>query len=62
MNPSDHSCKYCGKPATQFVFAEFICEDEECVGKAREDRGGPGGHLHQKEHSDAGFGMMDFDE
>jgi hypothetical protein len=62
MNPSENDCKYCGKPATQFVFAQFVCEKEECVGKAREERGGPGGHQFQKEHSSASFGMMDFDE
>ena len=61
-NPSEHQCRFCGRPATQFLFAEFICDDEECVNKAREVRGGPAGHmLEKKEHSCAKFGEMDFD-
>ena len=61
-NPSEHQCRFCGRPATQFLFAEFICDAEECIDKAREARGGPAGHmLDKKEHSCAKFGEMDFD-
>jgi len=38
-----------------------VCDSEECINKARDERGGPGGHLLQKEHSCAKFGEMDFD-
>ena len=41
-------CEICGKPATRFLFASFLCDDEACIEKARERRGGPGGHQKQK--------------
>lgn len=41
-------CELCGKPATRFLFASFVCDDEECVEKARRRRGGPGGHQNRK--------------
>jgi hypothetical protein len=37
-------CQICGRPATRFLFAAFLCDSEECVEKARVERGGPGGH------------------
>lgn len=37
-------CQICGKPATRFLFATFVCDDEACIEKARMERGGPGGH------------------
>jgi hypothetical protein len=40
----DEKCQVCGKPATRFLFAAFVCDDEACVEKARLERGGPGGH------------------
>jgi hypothetical protein len=40
----DEKCQICGRPATRFLFATFVCDDEECVEKARIQRGGPGGH------------------
>lgn len=40
----DEKCQFCGKPATRFLFAAFVCDDEECIEKARMERGGPGGH------------------
>jgi hypothetical protein len=40
----DEKCEICGKPAKRFLFATFVCDDEECVEKARVRRGGPGGH------------------
>ena len=63
MNPSDQRCKYCGEQATQFVFAQFVCDKDECIDRARDERGGPGGHLLEKtDHERAMFGQMDFDE
>lgn len=41
-------CEMCGRPATRFLFATFLCDDEACIEKARERRGGPGGHKKQK--------------
>jgi hypothetical protein len=41
-------CQFCGKPAKQFAFAAFLCENEECVDKAIGERGGPGGHMKAK--------------
>ncbi|MCU0859713.1 MAG: hypothetical protein MUE55_03920 [Thermoplasmata archaeon] len=41
-------CQVCGKPATRFLFAAFVCDDEECIQKARAERGGPGGHQKQR--------------
>lgn len=37
-------CQVCGKPAKRYLFAAFVCDDEACIEKAREERGGPGGH------------------
>ena len=48
MNIEDYECQFCGKPATQFVFAAFCCQNDECVDKARNERGGPGGHMKRK--------------
>lgn len=42
------TCEICGKPAKRFLFATFLCDDEACIEKARERRGGPGGHKKQK--------------
>ena len=41
-------CEFCGKPAENFLFAAFVCESDECVEKAMEQRGGPGGHRLKK--------------
>lgn len=62
MNPSDEKCRYCGQQATQFLFAQFVCEKEECISKAREERGGPGGHMLERRHEGGLPGTMDFDE
>lgn len=40
----DEKCRICGRPATRFLFATFVCDDEVCIEKARIERGGPGGH------------------
>ena len=45
---TDERCQICGKPATHFLFATFVCDSEECIQEAREQRGGPGGHQKQK--------------
>jgi hypothetical protein len=42
-------CQFCGKQAKQFAFAAFLCDSEECLDKAREERGGPGGHMKAKQ-------------
>jgi len=44
----DYKCQFCGKESTNFVFAAFVCEDSECIEKARIERGGPGGHMKRK--------------
>jgi hypothetical protein len=41
---TDEKCEICGKAATHFLFATFVCDCDECIQKAREQRGGPGGH------------------
>jgi len=41
-------CEICGKPATRYLFATFLCDDEDHISKAREQRGGPGGHQKKK--------------
>jgi len=41
-------CQFCGKPAKNFLFASFCCDDEKCIEKARDQRGGPGGHKAKK--------------
>lgn len=48
INFEDYPCEFCGKPSTNVVFAAFVCEDPECIEKARIARGGPGGHLKRK--------------
>ncbi|MCJ2539697.1 MAG: hypothetical protein LN414_00325 [Candidatus Thermoplasmatota archaeon] len=63
MNPSEDKGKYCGEHASQFLFAQFVCEKDECISKARDERGGPGGHMLEKDRHMGGIaGAMDFDE
>jgi hypothetical protein len=63
MNPSEEKCKYCGQQASQFLFAQYVCDREECIGKARDERGGPGGHmLHKDRIQGPAIEAMDFDE
>lgn len=45
---SQYKCEFCGAPCTQVLFAAFLCDKKECVDKAREARGGPGGHMARK--------------
>ncbi len=41
-------CEFCGKQAENFLFAAFVCSSDDCIDKAREVRGGPGGHIKEK--------------
>jgi len=44
----DYQCQFCGRTAKNFLFAAFVCESDECIEKARVERGGPGGHMKRK--------------
>ena len=48
MRIEDHECQFCGRTATNFVFAAFVCDSDECIENARKERGGPGGHMKRK--------------
>lgn len=48
LNMDDYVCEYCGRPCKNIVYAAFVCDDPECLEKARIDRGGPGGHMKRK--------------
>jgi hypothetical protein len=48
MNIEEYDCQFCGKKAKQYCFAAFVCDSEDCIDKAREERGGPGGHMKKK--------------
>jgi len=48
MDIESYKCQFCGRPAKVFQFAAFICDDEECVEKAKLERGGPAGHQKAK--------------
>lgn len=48
INFDEYKCEFCGKTSTNFVFAAFVCDDPECIKKAMEARGGPGGHMKRK--------------
>jgi hypothetical protein len=48
MDIEKEKCQVCGAQATQFVFAAFLCKNDDCVEKARLERGGPGGHMKNK--------------
>jgi hypothetical protein len=48
MDIEKEKCQVCGGQAKQFVFAAFLCNNEDCVEKARLERGGPGGHMKNK--------------
>lgn len=48
INFDDYPCQFCGKKSTNFVFAAFVCDDPECIEKARLERGGPGGHMKRR--------------
>lgn len=48
LNLDDYTCEFCGKTCKNILFAAFVCDDQECIEKAREARGGPGGHMNRK--------------
>ena len=48
MDIEKEKCQFCGRPAKYFAFAAFVCDSEECMEKARIERGGPGGHIKRK--------------
>ncbi len=48
LNMEDYTCEFCGKPCKNIVYAAFVCDDPECLEKARIARGGPGGHMNRK--------------
>ena len=48
MRIEDNECQFCGKIASNFAFAAFVCDSPECIEKARIERGGPGGHMKKK--------------
>ena len=48
MRIEDHKCQFCGAAAVNFAFAAFVCGSDECIEKARAERGGPGGHMKQR--------------
>ena len=44
-----HSCTLTERPFfTVFPHIEHVCDDPECIEKARIARGGPGGHMKRK--------------
>jgi len=48
MDIEKERCQFCGRQAKYFAFAAFVCEREECMERARIERGGPGGHIKRK--------------
>lgn len=40
----DKKCSICGTSATNYLFGLFVCDNKECIEKARALRGGPAGH------------------
>lgn len=44
----EYECEFCGKKSKNVVYAAFVCDDPECIEKARIARGGPGGHMKRK--------------
>lgn len=48
LDISQYKCEFCGKTATNVLFAAFVCDDPKCIEEARIARGGPGGHMKRK--------------
>lgn len=48
LDLSQYTCEFCGKPCTNVLFAAFVCDDPECIQKAHDARGGPGGHMKRR--------------
>ncbi|MDH7508459.1 MAG: hypothetical protein QHH00_03565 [Methanomassiliicoccales archaeon] len=51
MDIEKERCQFCGRQAKHFLFAAFVCDSEDCIEKARIERGGPGGHMKRKKDS-----------
>jgi hypothetical protein len=48
LNLEEYACEFCGKTCKNVIYAAFVCDDPECIEKARVARGGPGGHMKRK--------------
>ena len=52
MDIEEEKCQICGRPAKYFQFATFVCDRDECMEKAMEERGGPAGHIKAKREAE----------
>ncbi|MCQ5375963.1 MAG: hypothetical protein NO474_05140 [Methanomassiliicoccales archaeon] len=59
MDIEKEKCQFCGRQAKHFLFAAFVCDSEDCIEKARIERGGPGGHMKNKMKGEIIFGESD---
>ena len=59
MEIEEEKCQFCGRQAKHFAFAAFVCDSKDCMDKAIDERGGPGGHMKAKKHQQA---MIAFEE
>jgi hypothetical protein len=48
MEIEEEKCQFCGKQAKHYAFAAFVCDSTDCMDKAIDERGGPGGHMKTK--------------
>ena len=48
MEIEKQKCQFCGRRARYFAFAAFVCDSDDCMEKAKMERGGPGGHIKRK--------------
>jgi hypothetical protein len=55
LDLEDYTCEFCGKPCKNVIFAAFVCDSNECIEKARIERGGPGGHQKRKARGEPVF-------
>lgn len=59
MEIEKERCQFCGRQAKHFLFAAFVCDSEDCIEKARMERGGPGGHMKRKMKGEIIFEEID---
>ena len=59
INFEDYPCEFCGKPSTNVVFAAFVCDDPECIEKARIARGENRPRRTRRAHEEEGRGPAD---
>lgn len=52
MDIEKEKCQICGRPAKNYQFAAFVCDRDECVEKAMQERGGPAGHIKAKREAE----------